>query len=68
VRDDGGGLIETCPARLIATQVPGFSAVKMEVSAKECPEETLRSGEFSHIFVGIILELAEWVQKNRKPI
>jgi hypothetical protein len=38
------------------------------VSAGECPERTRRSGEFSRIFVGVILELAEWVQKKGKAI
>jgi hypothetical protein len=68
VRDDGGRVIDACSARLTATQVPGFAAVKMEVSARECPQKTLKSGEFSRIFVGIIVELAEWVQKKAKPI
>jgi len=58
----------TCSAKLTATQVPGFQSVKMEVSAGECPEKTRKSGEFSRIFVGVILELAEWVQKKGKPI
>jgi len=40
----------------------------MEVSAGECPEKTLKSGEFSRIFTGVILELAEWVQKKGEPI
>jgi len=40
----------------------------MDVSAPECPARTLRSGEFSPIFVRIILELADWVQKKEKPI
>ena len=34
--------------------------MRMEVFARECPQRTLTSGEFSRIFVGIILELAEW--------
>jgi hypothetical protein len=68
VRDDEGRVIDTCSARLTATQVPGFSAVKMEVSARECPQKTLNAGEFSRIFVGIILKLAEWVQKKSNPI
>ena len=68
VRDDDGRVADTCPARLTATQIPGSPAVKMEVFARECPQKTLTSGEFSRIFVGIILELAEWVQKKAKPI
>ena len=68
VRDDDGQAIDTCSAKLTATQVSGFSAVKMEVSARECPEATVKSGEFSRTFVGIILQLAEWVQKKEKPI
>jgi hypothetical protein len=68
VRDDDGRVIGTCSAKLTATQVPGFQSVKMEVSAGECPEKTRKSGEFSRIFVGVILELAEWVQKKGKPI
>jgi hypothetical protein len=40
----------------------------MEVSARECPQKTLKAGEFSRIFVGIILGLAEWVQKKGNPI
>jgi hypothetical protein len=46
-----------------ATQVPGFPAVKMEVSAPGCPQKTLKA-----VFVGIILELSEWVRKKPKPI
>ena len=68
VRNDDGRVVDACSARLTATQVPGFAAVKMEVSARECPQKTLKSGEFSGIFVGIIVELAEWVQKKAKPI
>ena len=68
VRDDGGRVADTCPARLAATQIPGMPAVKMEVFAGECPQKTLTSGEFSRTFVGIILELADWVQKKAKPI
>jgi hypothetical protein len=68
VRDDDGRVTDTCFAKLTATQVPGFLSVKMEVSAGECPEKTLKSGEFSRIFVGVILELAEWVQKKIKSI
>ena len=68
VRDDDGRLIDTCPAKLTAIQVAGFSAVRMEVSARECPQTTLKAGEFSRIFVGIILQIAEWVQKKEKPI
>ena len=68
VRDDDGRVADTCPARLAATQIPGSPAVKMEAFAGECPQKTLMSGEFSRIFVGIILELAEWVQKKAKPI
>jgi hypothetical protein len=40
----------------------------MEIFAEECPQKTLTSGEFSRKFVGIILELADWVQKKAKPI
>jgi hypothetical protein len=68
VRDDDGRVADTCPGRLTATQVPGLPAVKMEVFTRECPQKTLTSGEFSRIFVGIILELAEWVQKKARPI
>jgi hypothetical protein len=68
VRDDDGRVVDVCSARLTATQVPGFPAVKMEVSQRECSEKTLKAGEFSGIFVGIILQLAEWVQKKGKPI
>jgi hypothetical protein len=68
VRDDDGRVVDACSARLTATQVPGFPAVKMEVSARECPEKTLKAGEFSGIFVGIILQLAEWVQKGGKSL
>jgi hypothetical protein len=68
VRDDDGRVIDACSARLTARQVPGFAAVKMEVLARECPQKTLKSGEFSGIFIGIIVELAEWVQGNAKPI
>jgi len=68
VRNDDGRIIDTCSAKLTATIVPGFEAVKMEVAAEECPEKTRKSGEFSRIFVGIIIELAEWVQKKGKPI
>jgi hypothetical protein len=68
VRDDDGHVIDGCSAKLIATRVPDFRSVNMEVSAPECSAKTLRSGEFSAIFVRIILELAEWVQKKEKPI
>jgi hypothetical protein len=68
VRDDDGRAIDRCSASLTATQVPGFPAVKMEVSAPGCPQKTLKAGEFSGIFVGIILELSEWVRKKAKPI
>ena len=68
VRDDDGRVIDACSAKLTATIVPGFQSVKMEVYAGKCPEKTRKSGEFSHIFVGAILELAEWVQKKEKPI
>ena len=68
VRDDEGRIIDTCSAMLTATQVLGFPAVKLEVSARECPQKTLKGGEFSRIFVGIILGLAEWVQKKAKGI
>jgi hypothetical protein len=68
VRDDDGRLVDTCQARLTATQIPRFSAVKMEVSARECPPKTISGGEFSRIFVGIILQLAEWVGTKGNPI
>jgi hypothetical protein len=68
VRDDDGRVIDTCSAKLTSTIVPGFQSVKMEVSAEECPEKTRKSGEFARIFVGVILELAEWVQKKGKPL
>jgi hypothetical protein len=68
VRDDDGHVVDTCSARLIATRVPDFRAVKMDVSAPGCPAKTMQSGEFSSIFVRVVLRLAEWVQKNEKPI
>jgi hypothetical protein len=68
VRDDDSRVVDTCSAKLTATIVPGFQAVKMEVSAGECPEKTRKSGEFSRIFVGIILDIAEWVQKKGKSL
>jgi hypothetical protein len=68
VRDDNGRVIDTCPAKLTATQVPGPVSVRMEVAAGECPEKTLKSGEFTGIFAGLILELADWVQKKEKPV
>jgi hypothetical protein len=68
VRNGDGRVADTCPANLVATQIPGTPAVKMEVFAGECPQKTLTSGEFSRIFVGIILQLAEWVEKKAKPI
>jgi hypothetical protein len=68
VRDDSGRIVGTCSSMLTATRVPGFAAVKMEVRADECLQQALKSGEFSRIFVGIIVELAEWVQKKEKPI
>jgi hypothetical protein len=67
VRDSNGRVIDTCPAKLTATPVPGPS-VRFDVAAAECPESTLKSGEFSAIFAGLILELAEWVQRKEKPI
>ena len=42
-------------------------SVRFDVAAAECPESTLKSGEFTAIFAGLILELAEWVQKREKP-
>ena len=68
VRNDDSQVIDTCSAKLNATIVSGFQAVKMEVAAEACPEKTRKSGEFSRIFVGAILQLAEWVQKKGKPI
>jgi hypothetical protein len=68
VRDDNGRVIDTCPAKLTATQVPGPVSVRMEVAAGDCPEKTLKSGEFTGIFAGLILELADWVQKKEKPV
>jgi hypothetical protein len=49
-------------------QVPGQLSVRFDVAAAECPESTLKSGEFTAIFAGLILELAEWVQTKEKPI
>jgi hypothetical protein len=68
VRDGDGRVADTCPTKLVATQIPGTPAMKMEVFAGECPQKTLTSGEFSRIFVGIILKHAEWVEKKAKPI
>jgi hypothetical protein len=68
VRDDNGRVIDTCPAKLTATQVPGPVSVRMEVAAGECPEKTLKSGEFTGILAGLILKLADWVQKKEKPV
>ena len=68
VRDDNGRVIDTCPAKLTATKVPGLLSVKFDVAAGECPERTLKTGEFTSIFAGLILELADWVQKKEKPI
>jgi hypothetical protein len=42
--------------------------VRMEVAAGDCPEKTLKSGEFTGIFAGLILELADWVQKKERPV
>jgi hypothetical protein len=68
VRDSNGRVIDTCPAKLTATPVPGLLSVRFDVTAAECPESTLKSGEFTAIFAGLILELAEWVQRKEKPI
>jgi hypothetical protein len=68
IRDDAGRVVDACPARLTATLVPRYEAVKMEVGAGECLQKALKSGEFSRTFVGIILQLAEWVEKKGKPI
>ena len=51
-----------------AVQVPGLLSVRFDVAAVECPESTLKSGEFTAIFAGLILKLAEWVQTKEKPI
>lgn len=67
VRGSNGRVIDTCPAKLTAVQVPGPLSVRFDVAAPECPESTLKSGEFTAIFAGLILELAEWVQKKEKP-
>jgi hypothetical protein len=68
VRDDSSRVIGTCPAKLTASLIPAFVSVKMEVAARECPEKTLKSGEFAGVFGGLILELADWVQQKEKPI
>jgi hypothetical protein len=68
VRDSNGRVIDTCPAKLTAVQLPGLLSVRFDVAAVECPESTLKSGEFTAIFAGLILELAEWVQTKEKPI
>jgi hypothetical protein len=68
VRDGNGRVIDTCPAKLTAVQVPGLLSVRFDVAAVECPESTLKSGEFTAIFAGLILELAEWVQTKEKPV
>src|SRR5215470_2986677 len=68
VRDSNGRVVDTCPAKLTAVQVPGLLSVRFDVAALECPESTLKSGEFTAIFAGLILELAEWVQTKEKPI
>ena len=67
VRGSNGSVIDTCPAKLTSMRVPGSLAVRFDVAAAECPESTLKSGEFTAIFAGLILELAEWVQKKEKP-
>jgi hypothetical protein len=68
VRDDDGRVGHPCPARLTATPIAEYAAVKMEVSADQCLEKALKSGAFARTFVGIIFELAEWVQRKAKPI
>jgi hypothetical protein len=67
VRASNGQVIDTCPAKLTAVRVSGSLSVRFDVAAAECPETTLKSGEFTAIFAGLILELAEWVQKKEKP-
>ena len=67
VRGSDGRVIDTCPAKLTAVRVPDSLSVRFDVAAGECPESTLKSGEFTAIFAGLILELAEWVQKKEKP-
>jgi hypothetical protein len=67
VRNSNGRVIDTCPAKLTAVRVPGSLSVRFDVAAAECPESTLKSGEFTVIFAGLIIELAEWVQKKQKP-
>src|SRR5215475_1636162 len=61
IRGSNGSVIDTCPAKLTVVRVPGSLAVRFDVAAVECPESTLKSGEFTAIFAGLILELAEWV-------
>jgi hypothetical protein len=68
VRDDDGRAIDTCFAKLTATKIPESQTVKMDVFTMDCPETTLKSRELAPIFVGIILELAEWVRRKEKPL
>jgi len=67
VRGSNGSVIDTCPAKLTAVRVPESLSVRFDVAAMECPESALKSGEFTAIFAGLILELAEWVEKKEKP-
>jgi hypothetical protein len=67
VRDSDGRVVGTCPATLTATQVPGFSAVKMDPGIAKCPEKTIASGEYAQIFVRILLKLADWVVRMEQP-
>src|SRR5215470_13030452 len=44
IRDSNGRVIDTCPAKLTAVQLPGLLSVRFDVAAVECPESTLKSG------------------------
>jgi hypothetical protein len=67
VRDKDGLVVRTCPAMLTATKVPGFSAVKLAPGLATCPGSTIASGEYSQIFVRILLKLGDWVVRIEQP-
>jgi len=67
VRDNDGLVVGTCPAMLTATNVPGFSAVKLAPGLATCPGKTIASGEYAQIFVRILLKLGDWVLRMEQP-
>jgi hypothetical protein len=68
VRGEDGRVTRRCLAKLTAIPVATFPSVTMDMTSSECPQQTLKSGEFTVVFIGIIEALADWVQLKAKRI